>query len=105
MDAATYLNQARRAAGLTQRELAARSGVPQPAIARIERGRQVPRYDTLVRLLKACGHELQLEERDDNGVNRGQVRSWLALSPADRSKGLVAYGRFLDRLQQARKVS
>ena len=60
MSAATYVNQARRAAGLSQRELSRRTGVPQSAIARIERGLQVPRADTLERLLEACGFELRI---------------------------------------------
>ena len=104
MDAATYVNQARRAAGLTQRELAARSGIPQPAIARIERGRQVPRYDTLLRLLDACGFELRLGPKRGEGVDRDQIRRWLALTPAERANGLAEYGRFLDRMQRAKKV-
>jgi transcriptional regulator with XRE-family HTH domain len=55
-----WLNQARHAAGLSQRELSRRSGVAQSAVARIERGQQVPRTDTLERLLAACGFELRL---------------------------------------------
>jgi transcriptional regulator with XRE-family HTH domain len=62
MSAARYVNQARRAAGLSQRELSSRTGVPQSAIARIERGQQVPRADTLEKLLQACGFELRLAE-------------------------------------------
>ena len=104
MDAATYVNQARRAAGLSQRELAAKCGIPQPAIARIEKGRQVPRYDTLLRLLDACGFELRLGPKRGDGVNREQIRGWLALSPAERAQGIAQYGRFLERLQRAKKV-
>jgi DNA-binding XRE family transcriptional regulator len=44
---AEWVNGARRSAGLTQRQLAERSGVPQPTIARIESGKQMPRADTL----------------------------------------------------------
>src|SRR5688572_16224811 len=73
MSAATYVNQARRAAGLSQRELSRRSGVPQAAIARIERGLQVPRADTLERLLKACGFELRLGPVRGGGVDRGEI--------------------------------
>ena len=60
MTAASRVNQARRAAGISQRELSRRTGVPQSAIARIERGQQIPRADTLDRLLDACGFELRL---------------------------------------------
>ncbi len=73
MSAATYLNQARRAAGFSQRELSRRTGVPQSAIARIEGGLQMPRADTLERLLKACGFELRL----------GPVRAEVSMSPGN----------------------
>lgn len=53
-DAATTLVNARRGAGLTQTELARRSGTSQPAINRYERGKAIPRQATLRRLLQAC---------------------------------------------------
>jgi transcriptional regulator with XRE-family HTH domain len=71
VNAGSQVNQARRAAGLSQRELSRRTGVPQPAIARIEAGRQVPRADTLDRLLRACGFELRLAPARGGGVDRG----------------------------------
>ncbi|MGA9159830.1 MAG: helix-turn-helix transcriptional regulator, partial [Actinomycetota bacterium] len=55
VDAARTLREARRGAGLTQRALALRAGIPQPTIARIEARTVVPRIDTLDRLLSACG--------------------------------------------------
>lgn len=45
---------ARAAAGLTQAELAKRSGVRQPNISAIERGLTEPRPETVERLLDAC---------------------------------------------------
>ena len=104
MAASTYLHQARRAAGLSQRELSRRTGVPQSAIARIERGLQVPRIDTLERLLKACGFELRLGPARGGGVDRSLIEHWLALSPAERAQGGADYGRALDRLHAARPV-
>lgn len=44
------LRSKRLAAGMSQRELAARSGVPQPNIAAYERGRRSPMPETLARL-------------------------------------------------------
>lgn len=44
------LRQRRQNAGLTQRDLALRSGVPQPNIAAYESGRRVPAVGTLERL-------------------------------------------------------
>jgi transcriptional regulator with XRE-family HTH domain len=105
VSAATYLNQARRAAGFSQRELSRRTGVPQSAIARIEQGKQVPRADTLDRLLRACGFELRLGPTRGGGVDTSLVDHWLELSPAERAEGAADYGRALDRLQAARPVA
>src|SRR5215472_12088286 len=53
-DQATAIVQARRAAGLTQTELARRSRTSQPAVNRYETGRVRPRPATLIRLLESC---------------------------------------------------
>lgn len=105
MAASTYVNQARRAAGLSQRELSRRTGVPQSAIARIERGLQVPRADTLERLLKACGFELRLGPKRGGGVDRSQIHEWLELPPAERLKRATGYGRLVGRIRTARPVN
>ncbi len=52
---------ARKRAGMTQMELAAAVGMPQPSIARIERGSVLPRTSTLIAILRATGHELAVE--------------------------------------------
>jgi predicted transcriptional regulator len=68
MRASAMLRDARRSAGLSQRELAHRTGVAQPAISRIERGLASPRTDTLDRLLRACGKDAALIDRPGAGV-------------------------------------
>ena len=60
--AGRMVSYARRRAGLTQRQLAAKAGIPQESIARIERGRVDPRVGTLDRtqfagLLRASSSE------------------------------------------------
>ena len=104
MTAASRLNQARRAAGISQRELARRSGVPQSAIARIEGGKQTPRSDTLDKLLAACGFELRLAPERGGGVDRSQIREWLDMSPEERLRRATGYGHMIDRLRNARPV-
>jgi len=84
MDAARVLRQARRRAGLTQRQLAERAGVPQSQIAKIESGAVVPRVDTLDRLLEACGEGLESLPRPGIGVDRTLARELLRLDPRDR---------------------
>jgi chemotaxis signal transduction protein/DNA-binding XRE family transcriptional regulator len=54
----TLLAEARRRAGISQRELARRAGTSQAAVARIERARQSPSAATLRRLIAACGVDL-----------------------------------------------
>jgi chemotaxis signal transduction protein/DNA-binding XRE family transcriptional regulator len=61
VDAARILTDARRRAGISQRELARRAGTSQAAVARIELARQSPSIETLRRLVAACGIDLELE--------------------------------------------
>jgi ribosome-binding protein aMBF1 (putative translation factor) len=51
----------RKAAGLTQKELAARMGTTASAIARLEAGGTSPTFATLERLAAALGVQLRLE--------------------------------------------
>jgi transcriptional regulator with XRE-family HTH domain len=88
MTAGTVLREARRAAGLTQRELGRRAGVPQPAVARLERDRSSPRFDTLDRLLRACGKALDVVDRPGAGVDRTLIRDRLRLSPGERVRAV-----------------
>ncbi len=69
---------------LTQVELARRLGVPQSQVSRWERGVVTPSFETLQRVVRACGLELTLgiANRDDSYavfVSRALDRS-----PADR---------------------
>lgn len=82
--ASRMLRHARRTTGLTQRALAAKTGVPQETIARIESGRADPRVATLDRLLEGCGYGLEHLPRLGIGIDRPQIRERLALSPGER---------------------
>ncbi len=59
---ASELLAARRDARLSQRELAARSGVQQAEISKIERGGVVPTLATMNRLLQPLGRRLAIVE-------------------------------------------
>lgn len=52
--------KAREQKGLSQRELAALSGVKQPQIARIEMLKSTPQLDTLLKLLTPLGYKLSI---------------------------------------------
>jgi transcriptional regulator with XRE-family HTH domain len=58
--AAALLFEARKRAGITQRELARRGGVTAPVLSAYERGRRQPGADVLARLVAAAGFDLQL---------------------------------------------
>ena len=59
--AARTLRWARKRAGMTQHDLARAVGMPQPSIARIERGTVTPLITTLLTLLEATGYQLGVE--------------------------------------------
>jgi transcriptional regulator with XRE-family HTH domain len=100
---AEILRYARRRAGLTQRQLAERAGVPQPAIARIESGAVSPRVRTLLPLIEATGFAFELAPRIGDGVDRTLIRSSLDRSPEERVRAATAaarnLGAFLDAIR------
>lgn len=98
MRAGPALAHARKRTGLTQRQLAARAGVPQSVVARIERSRISPRVDTLQRLLAACGASLEALPALGIGLDRSQIRARLDMTPTQRSRLATQEARALLRL-------
>jgi transcriptional regulator with XRE-family HTH domain len=89
VNADTLVRDARRAAKLTQAELAQRLGMSQPAIAKLERPDANPTVRTLDRVLRATGHRLQLIAPVwSTGVDVSLIRKQLALAPAERLRQL-----------------
>lgn len=95
MNPARALRYARRQAGLSQRQLAKKAGMPQPAIARIERGAISPRVNTLQRLLTAAGATLELGPRLGEGVDLTLIRASLERTPEERVVAAGSAGRNL----------
>jgi predicted transcriptional regulator len=93
--AARMLRHARRSAGLTQRALAASTGIPQETIARIEVGRSDPRVETLDRLLEGCGYGLEHLPRLGIGIDRTQIRERLAMTPSKRLARAIEEDRLM----------
>jgi transcriptional regulator with XRE-family HTH domain len=105
-DVGRRLVWARSHARLSQRDLAARTGIAQPTIARIESGVVSPRLDTLDRLLSATGSGLELAPRIGTGVDRTLIRAALRRSPEERVLAAGAAGRNLAAyLRAARRGS
>jgi transcriptional regulator with XRE-family HTH domain len=94
------LADARRRAGLTQADLAARLAISQAAVAHLERSDSNPRLATLDRALRATGVELVVATRPRRaGVDEGLVRQQLELEPTERLSGLEAM------YEEARKLT
>ena len=103
MSAAQVLRLARQRAGLTQVELARRSGTKQSAIARWEKGAVSPRVDTLERLLRACGFEPVVTFTAITDEDQNQLLERLAWTPRQRLDYLVDMIAFEERAHRARK--
>lgn len=74
-------------------------------ISAIERGLQGPRHETLERLLRACGQELDLIFRGGDGVDRTQFATTLRLTPRQRLElAAVANRNIEDLMRRARIV-
>ncbi len=78
------LREARHAAGLTQAEVARRARVTQPTVARLEAHGANPRIETLDRLLRACGRQLDAVPLRPSSVDEGLVAERLKLAPGAR---------------------
>ncbi len=62
MEFAVLLRRSRLAAGLTQTELADRSGIARPNVVAYEAGRREPKWSTAERLLAAAGRSPAVDE-------------------------------------------
>ena len=99
----SYLNtgelirEARQLAGLTQAELGAKAHTTQSVVSRWERGLEVPRVDTLGRVLQACGFEADLRFRRHDDVDRSLIAYQLSLSPLERARLLEGVVEFMDQ--------
>lgn len=89
MWSAVLIREARLRAGLTQQELADRSGRERSVIARWEQGAVAPSLEALLEVIQACGFDLPLElaARDDSANERLQKNA--RLSPERRVQRLL----------------
>jgi predicted transcriptional regulator len=95
---AAVLLEARRQAGLTQRDLARRAGTAQSVVARIEAGTTSPTWDTLARLVRAAGFDprVGLDLRPTRTSHMLEdVPRILLLTPEERLRELGNVARFI----------
>ena len=93
---------ARDRAGLTQEQLAGRSGRPRETIARWESGRQAPSLDAVSALVAHCGLDLVLRLAEGDTTLLERVREQLALSPLKRLSRLSPADTVLDAKRSLR---
>ena len=95
MHGGQLIREARRRADLTQRELAARAGTTQSAIASVERGVTEPSYSRVDSLVRACGFELipRIARRDESDWSVASAN--LRLSPEARVRQHQSALRFV----------
>ena len=89
------LVEARRRAGISQAELARRSGVAPSLIGRYERYEVIPSVERLRELVRACGVELtfRLASVDESDHDRVLIDRELRRTPAERLRRGLAAGR------------
>ena len=97
------LREARRRAGLSQRELAERLGTTQSSIARMESGAVSPTFATLRSAIEACGFEIRVGLGERDPETDSLFEQTLALTPAERIRQAARVVRFGRRLQAARR--
>jgi transcriptional regulator with XRE-family HTH domain len=94
MRSGDLIREARLRAGLTQYELAERTGRDRSVIARWEQGTVAPSVETLVELVRACGFDLPLELVAHDSSRAERLRKNALLAPERRvQRFLQAHGR------------
>lgn len=105
MTGGQFVLEARRRAGLSQRQVAARSGVSQPEIARIEAGLVSPSFARIIGIIRACGFDLafRLVPLDEDAFTLAEQN--LARTPDERLESLYAGLEFFEAGRRAREGS
>ena len=114
--AGRLIRQGRERAHLTQRELAERAGMSQPAIAKLEQGAANPTLDTLARCAAAAGFDIRLELvprtapdavvlRYKEDVDRSLLRENLKKTVNQRIRSLGEWQQAGQELQRATRAA
>lgn len=90
MRSAALIREARLRAGLTQAELAERTGRDRSVIARWEQAVVAPSVETLTELVRACGFDLPLELEPLDTSADDRLKKNTMLSPERRVRRLIA---------------
>ena len=97
MNASRLVRDARRAAGLTQAELAERLGQPQSVIARLEAPGANPKLETLQRAVAATGHSIEATLASGPGIDKTMIAADVRISPEQRLRNFESFDGFARR--------
>jgi transcriptional regulator with XRE-family HTH domain len=97
------LRDARRRAGVSQKQLAIRTGIAASSLSRVENGRESPSFERFALCLEALGFEPSIDLRPLAGSEADPVHlaAEAELTPAQRLESLFEWMRFGDRLARA----
>lgn len=95
------VREARRRAGLTQKELAERAGTTQSSIARLESGRTSPTLERLEWLLQLCGFSMSISLATYDDSHLVQAKALLRRTVDERIADNAAGLKFGNELQEA----
>ena len=94
---------ARKEHGWSQRDLASRLGIGQRHVSGIESGKIVPRYDTLLEIVRMLDHDLIMVPRALVPIVQSLVRDHLKDEPGEgEERSLYAGDRDEDNSQEPR---
>lgn len=97
MKVSELIRMARKRAGLTQAQLAEKAGTSQPAIARWEAGERDPGFDTLQRLIHACGLDLSIALNETYLHDLGLALRTRDMTPGQRVEHMLAWTRSMEK--------
>lgn len=97
MDGGLLIREARRRAGLTQRDLAQRLETSHASVARWERGTVRPSWDVVVAAVRQAGLDVQFQLVDVDDDDLALARERLSRPPAERLADLVTMANLIDR--------
>jgi len=103
--AGRFLQRSRVEAGISQRELARRSGMPGPVISAIENFHRQPSVPTMAKLLRGLDLELRLEGVPPSGSER-PATALRRVSRAERQRAHEVYSALdlANRISRARRT-
>jgi transcriptional regulator with XRE-family HTH domain len=98
------VREARKRAGLTQSDLAARAGTTQSAIARLESGRPDVSLNEVIRLVRLCGLDVEVAIVPHDDSDMAQAERLASLTGLQRLQRHMRVAGQLRRLRDARRT-